>query len=1039
MPIYLVSACASGEEFVSAFRRYADRNGVVFIPIAQPLPPGRKGRFALTLKDGGVMVEGVAEVVSSAKTPSVLYGRVGMTLKFTEPDDPSKTTLGELEKARLSMKPSPLSLPPRPADVPAEPRPVPPAAGGRVDATNALAECVVIGDLSVLTSDDIPPRMGAPKFVVPSIPSVVGGRPKTPSLPPTPTPPAPTPPAPTPPPLKVPTGQQATVPRPPAPPLPPPRAATPPAALPVVAPKDTVIGMQALEKAPAAPVLPPVIAPKDTVIGMQALEKAPASVVVAATPTRDDPTMPTPASVAAAAAAAGSRDKHEVLQTVRGPAPGVDLVSPGKRDLNETMRGPAPKLPPAAAPAPRPPSTTPPPLPVVAKTPTPPTATPVVANTPTPPAANPVVANTPTPPAATPVVAKTPTPSAALPVVTPLPPELAVASMSDEDADEIDDADEATDLTELPLLPPDELAAPEGTSTVEKTGREPRKTVMGIAVVPFGVHVLPAAPARRIVSEEEARDTSVMEAQDELSGPVMITSARPSELGGFDVHGATQPAGAKLPSAVMKATVEESTPSGDWTITPGEHGPTLALRDKPPLPGATPAVELGDSEEDAPIKAIPKGPATGDWMIALDPSQPDGWSEPSKVVPRPELPPEQAGPPVSAVSSEKDLDSEAKVVPEPKPEEAKVQVDPTLIEPLQPMQPIDDFDDEPQLPPPPSASHPAMAAHELGDAPFPPTPIPSRPTPMPMPGPIPGSYITPVPGQVQHSHASGAIPMELTHGQPPRYPTGSQSSMDAPAESKRRMFVIIASAAVALLLVVLLAVVLGGEKSKAGDEAPTGSDGSGSAVVDHAITPSPTRDASAGTEPQLQAPTRPDGGSDQQAVVDSAPPDAAVTADAPVPTDAAAQVAAATECEVAVSSAPQGAEIVLGKDVLGTTPATLKLPCGVEARLTVRKQRFVSVQRAVTPKSEGQKPVRIALAKVMFTVKVSSSPPGANIFLGSKSLGITPAAIKLPAFDLSTLKIVKDGYAPDLQKITPKTNNLSISSALKKVAKKVGR
>lgn len=164
--------------------------------------------------------------------------------------------------------------------------------------------------------------------------------------------------------------------------------------------------------------------------------------------------------------------------------------------------------------------------------------------------------------------------------------------------------------------------------------------------------------------------------------------------------------------------------------------------------------------------------------------------------------------------------------------------------------------------------------------------------------------------------------------------------------------------------------------------------------------------------------------------------DAAVPA---VPADAAVQVAAATECEVAVSSAPQGAEIVLGKDVLGTTPATLKLPCGVEARLTVRKQRFVSVQRLVTPKSEGQKPVRIALAKVMFTVKVSSSPAGANIFLGSKSLGITPAAIKLPAFELSTLKISKDGYVPDLQKITPKTNNLSISSALKKAAKKVGR
>ena len=34
--IYLVSACASGEEFVAAFRRYADKNGL-FVPIGEPL------------------------------------------------------------------------------------------------------------------------------------------------------------------------------------------------------------------------------------------------------------------------------------------------------------------------------------------------------------------------------------------------------------------------------------------------------------------------------------------------------------------------------------------------------------------------------------------------------------------------------------------------------------------------------------------------------------------------------------------------------------------------------------------------------------------------------------------------------------------------------------------------------------------------------------------------------------------------------------------------------------------------------------------
>src|SRR5260221_602832 len=107
-PIYLVSACTSGEEFVAAFRRYADKNGL-FIPISEPLPSGGRTRFAVTLRDGGVMIEGEAEIVSSARTPSVLHGRIGMTLRFLDPDEASQTTLAELVRARLAMKPAPPS------------------------------------------------------------------------------------------------------------------------------------------------------------------------------------------------------------------------------------------------------------------------------------------------------------------------------------------------------------------------------------------------------------------------------------------------------------------------------------------------------------------------------------------------------------------------------------------------------------------------------------------------------------------------------------------------------------------------------------------------------------------------------------------------------------------------------------------------------------------------------------------------------------------------------------------------------------------
>ena len=53
-PVYLVSRCGTIEEFVAAFRRYADRLGV-FVPCATPVSVGRRARFAITLSTGAII------------------------------------------------------------------------------------------------------------------------------------------------------------------------------------------------------------------------------------------------------------------------------------------------------------------------------------------------------------------------------------------------------------------------------------------------------------------------------------------------------------------------------------------------------------------------------------------------------------------------------------------------------------------------------------------------------------------------------------------------------------------------------------------------------------------------------------------------------------------------------------------------------------------------------------------------------------------------------------------------------------------------
>ncbi|CAN5662329.1 hypothetical protein BH11MYX1_BH11MYX1_29710 [soil metagenome] len=280
--LYLVSACQTAEEFVAAFRRYADRSGL-FVPIAEPFPQGGRGRVAIALTDGRIVLEGEAEVAQSSTRPSALYGRVGMTLRFVEPDPATKTTLTELERARLAMKPAPLTAIPRSSDVPATPRPSPPPIGGRIDASNALAECVAIGD--PIGFRDAAPRVTndspSSKFVIPTIPQLAGARPKTASVPPALQPSA----------RKL----SGTTP----PPLP----GSGPVALPAKVPppkidQRTRMGMPAVGRIPAAQLEPapppPVVSAKQTKQGVE----PPIVEAAASIPRRDPGSLPRPPSVA---------------------------------------------------------------------------------------------------------------------------------------------------------------------------------------------------------------------------------------------------------------------------------------------------------------------------------------------------------------------------------------------------------------------------------------------------------------------------------------------------------------------------------------------------------------------------------------------------------------------------------------------------------------------------------------------------------------------------------------------------------------------
>jgi hypothetical protein len=253
---------------------------------------------------------------------------------------------------------------------------------------------------------------------------------------------------------------------------------------------------------------------------------------------------------------------------------------------------------------------------------------------------------------------------------------------------------------------------------------------------------------------------------------------------------------------------------------------------------------------------------------------------------------------------------------------------------------------------------------------------------------------------------------------------------------KRRMILIVIGSAVAVTLGIVLVIVLGKKDEPKQSPRPIANHEIVTPPVDAAIAqvapPPPTPDAAAGSA-DLQVVVSP---VVDAAVQPAATADAAVAVSVVPPPETPQTPETQTDCVVDIASTPPGAEITMAKSVLGTTPVQITLPCGQEARLVLRKSKFATTTRVFTPKPD-QKPVKIALAKATFSVKVSSIPPGATITFNGKSMGVTPAVVKLPAFEPATLKISKDGFAPDMQKVTPKQNAMTVHTTLKRTGKKV--
>jgi hypothetical protein len=256
--------------------------------------------------------------------------------------------------------------------------------------------------------------------------------------------------------------------------------------------------------------------------------------------------------------------------------------------------------------------------------------------------------------------------------------------------------------------------------------------------------------------------------------------------------------------------------------------------------------------------------------------------------------------------------------------------------------------------------------------------------------------------------------------------------------SKRNKMLALAIAAglVAVGAIVMLVLTLGGKKaaSQAKTEPTQPEKMAVTPANPGSATEAPAGSAQASSaQTGSQQPAAPAGSGAQQVATQTgsasetkpAPADAAVATPAPAP-------AVGGTCNVDIKSTPPGADVYLDKQKLGTTPGSFALPCGTESKLSLRKKSFPNTLRAFTPNADKPNKLSVTLSKPTFSVKVTSTPAGATITAGGKTMGVTPTTIKLPGFTPTALTLTKFGYTTDTSRVTPKQNNASHHVTLKK-------
>jgi PEGA domain len=121
-------------------------------------------------------------------------------------------------------------------------------------------------------------------------------------------------------------------------------------------------------------------------------------------------------------------------------------------------------------------------------------------------------------------------------------------------------------------------------------------------------------------------------------------------------------------------------------------------------------------------------------------------------------------------------------------------------------------------------------------------------------------------------------------------------------------------------------------------------------------------------------------------------------------------------CAVDVRSDPDGADIQVAGQAMGSTPTRFELPCGSH-EIEVRRSRYAGAVRKVRLRPGKLDRVEVRLSRPDHKLRIVSAPVGATVTVNGKQVGTTPVVATVKGYQHIRVRIERPGFAPWSRKL----------------------